>query len=94
MNVDEVDKFPFLKQEISFLEKIIKQDIPCLGICLGAQLLAKAAGANIHKNAIEEIGWYAVNLTQAGEKDPLFNGVKEKINVLITFCIIGLSWIK
>jgi GMP synthase-like glutamine amidotransferase len=76
MNVDEEDKYPFLKPENDFIQKVIKAEIPYLGICLGSQLLAKAAGARVVKSPVKEIGWYQVQLTQVGKKDPLFEGFK------------------
>ena len=42
MNVYEEDKYPFLKKEDQFIKKVLKEEIPYLGICLGSQLLAKA----------------------------------------------------
>jgi GMP synthase (glutamine-hydrolysing) len=42
-----------------------------LGICLGAQLLAKALGGSVSRNAVREIGWYDVDLTEAGASDPV-----------------------
>src|SRR3990167_5149044 len=56
MNVYEEDKYPFLKMENVFIQKILQKKIPYLGICLGSQLLAKAAGAKVTSSAVEEIG--------------------------------------
>ena len=47
MNVYEEDIYPFLKEEDIFIKKIVREEIPFLGICLGSQLLAKAAGAKV-----------------------------------------------
>jgi GMP synthase (glutamine-hydrolysing) len=44
------DKYPFLKAEVALLDRMIKHDRPVLGICLGAQLLAHAAGAKVYPN--------------------------------------------
>ena len=46
-----------------------------LGICLGAQLLAKALGARVYRNPQKEIGWDSVEVTAAGQADPLFMGL-------------------
>ncbi|MEK7846897.1 MAG: type 1 glutamine amidotransferase, partial [Nitrospinota bacterium] len=74
MNVYEEDKYPFLKDEDRLIKELIKKEIPTLGICLGAQLIAKAAGAKVTKNIVrqihqKEIGWYKVRLTEDGKKD-------------------------
>ena len=77
MNVDEEDKYPFLKSENEFIKNALKKNIPYLGICLGSQLLAKAAGAKVVKSPVKEIGWYKVQLTDKGKKDPFLKGFKE-----------------
>jgi len=77
MNVDEEERFPFLKSENDFIQKVLKAGTPYLGICLGSQLLAKAAGAKVVKSPAKEIGWYQIQLTAEGKKDPLFDGFRE-----------------
>jgi GMP synthase (glutamine-hydrolysing) len=77
MNVDEESRFPFLKPENDFIQQVLKAKVPYLGICLGSQLLAKAAGARVVKSPVKEIGWYQVQLTAEGKKDPLFDGFRE-----------------
>ncbi len=77
MNVDEEDKYPFLKEEDLFIQKVLKKGLPFLGICLGSQLLAKAAGAKVVKSPVKEIGWYTVQITADGKNDPLFAGFSE-----------------
>lgn len=76
MNVDEEHIYPFLKPEIAFIQKTLAAKVPFLGICLGSQLLAKAAGAKVIPSPVKEIGWYHIQLTPDGEKDPLFKGFK------------------
>jgi GMP synthase-like glutamine amidotransferase len=75
MNVYEEQRFPFLRDETRFLQAAAARDLPVLGICLGAQMIAKAAGAAVTKNLIEEIGWSSVSLTGEGLVDPLFRGL-------------------
>ncbi|MBX7149052.1 type 1 glutamine amidotransferase [bacterium] len=72
MNVDETHKHPHLNYEIKLIEMALKKDIPILGICLGAQLIAKTLGAPVSKNHEKEIGWHDVNFTQEASEDPLF----------------------
>lgn len=71
MNVDEEAEYPWLGPELVFLKKLIAGDVPCLGICLGAQLLAKALGARVMKAPAAEIGWGDVRLTEEGKRDAL-----------------------
>ena len=77
MNVDEEDKHPFLKRENEFIQEVLRREIPYLGICLGAQLLAKAAGAQVVQSPVKEIGWYRIRLTKEGKKDALFKDFHE-----------------
>jgi GMP synthase (glutamine-hydrolysing) len=72
MCVDQTDSHPHLLTEINAIRQAMELHKPVLGICLGAQLIAKALGAQVHKNPTKEIGWYNVTPTAAGESDPLF----------------------
>lgn len=81
MNVYEEDKYPFLRAEHEFLKKIVAREIPFIGICLGAQLLAKACGAKVRQSPEKEIGFLPVRLTGDGRRDPLFEGLPGKIDV-------------
>ena len=81
MNVYAEDKFLFLKEEDTFLRKAIKEEIPILGICLGAQILAKVCNAKVKKAKTKEVGWYKVSLTDAGRAEPLFMGLPKELTV-------------
>ena len=81
MNVYGEDKYPFLKQEDRFIRKLIKNRIPFLGICLGAQLLAKAAGVKVYPARQKEIGWFKVNLTSEGKKTKIFEKLPSRLDV-------------
>ncbi|MDH3646459.1 MAG: gamma-glutamyl-gamma-aminobutyrate hydrolase family protein [Gammaproteobacteria bacterium] len=71
MNVDQVDAYPNLATEVELLREAAKQGMHVLGICLGAQLLAKALGARVSAAEEKEIGWYDIQLTEAGAQDEL-----------------------
>lgn len=81
MNVYEEEKYPFLVEENIFIQKIVKEEIPFLGICLGAQVLAKACGIKVVRSPQEEIGFSNVRLTDAGQRDPLFEGIGAEFEV-------------
>ena len=66
------DIFPFLKDELNILESRLAKDLPTIGICLGAQLMAGALGANVYKGKQgQEAGWKPVTVNAAGMQTPL-----------------------
>jgi GMP synthase-like glutamine amidotransferase len=81
MNVYEEDRYPFLKNEDLFIKEAIQRGKSVLGICLGAQLIAKALGAKVFKAPLKEIGWYDVSLTEDGLKDSLFSHLPKTLSV-------------
>lgn len=72
MSVYEVEQYPFLAAEVNWIQQAVEQQLPVLGICLGAQLLAKAMGAKVYPNRIKEIGWYPLEILPTTAEDPLF----------------------
>jgi GMP synthase (glutamine-hydrolysing) len=81
MNVYEEDRYPFLREEDLFIKEAIQRGKAILGICLGAQLIAKALGAKVSKAPAKEIGWYDVSLTEIGSQDPLFSSLPKTFSV-------------
>jgi GMP synthase (glutamine-hydrolysing) len=81
MNVHQEKEFPFLVHETRFLQEALHMKIPVLGICLGAQMLAKTCGALVTKSPVKEQGWAFVSLTREGMQDPLFKGLEEELLV-------------
>jgi GMP synthase-like glutamine amidotransferase len=81
MNVYEEDRYPFLIEEDLFIKEAIQRGKSILGICLGAQLIAKALGAKVFKAPVKEIGWYDVSLTRIGSIDPFFSHLPRTFSV-------------
>jgi len=71
MHLDENDEHPWLDPEKQFIREALVRGTPILGVCLGSQLLAEAAGARPHRSPEPEIGWYDVEITDAGAADPV-----------------------
>ena len=69
------DGLPHLEREARWIAQAVEVGRPVLGVCLGAQLIAKALGASVYRNPVKEIGWFEIELTGEGAADPLFAGV-------------------
>jgi len=82
MGVYDQGKLPHLKEEITLLAKAVKADQPVLGICLGAQLLAAAAGTEV-KPGEKEIGWFPVHKMPEACKDPVLRRLPENFPALM-----------
>lgn len=67
MSVNDEAELPWLKTEKQFLRDAIKQGVPVLGICLGAQLIASSLGARVHPNSLKEIGWFPIQAVPESE---------------------------
>jgi GMP synthase (glutamine-hydrolysing) len=80
MNVDEVGRFPALAAEREWLAEAVRRELPLLGICLGAQLLARALGAEVRQGKGKEIGFHPVEVFDAG--DPVLGGLAPGAEVL------------
>ena len=77
MNADQESRYPHLTHEMELVEQALKKEIPILGICLGAQLIAKTLGADVRPNSCKEIGWHPVELTGTGRGDPVLSHFTE-----------------
>jgi GMP synthase (glutamine-hydrolysing) len=73
MNADQIETYPNLRSEVGIIREALDRDMSVLGICLGAQLLAKALGGSVRRNPVREIGWYDVELTEDGARDPVLS---------------------
>jgi GMP synthase (glutamine-hydrolysing) len=80
MGVDETDRHPELAVEREWLAEAVRRDMPVLGICLGAQLLARALGAEVRPGEGPEIGWAPVEILDLG--DPILGALAPSTTVL------------
>ena len=71
MHPDQQRRHSWMATEEELLKELLARGVPTIGICLGAQLLAGAAGSEARRAARPEIGWHRVELTPAGLQDPL-----------------------
>ncbi len=75
MGVGDTDRYPYLRPLKAWLREAVAADLPLLGICLGGQLLAEAAGGVVHSHRSGEHGLLPVALTAAGQRDPFVAGI-------------------
>jgi GMP synthase (glutamine-hydrolysing) len=80
IGIYEVDRYPFLKQELATIEAAVKQGIPVVGICLGCQALAAVLASRVYPGKQKELGWDEMTLTKEGKAPPL--GAIEGVRVL------------
>ena len=78
MHPDQDAHFPWLEREARFLGDVLREDVPAIGVCLGAQLLARAGGAWVAPAREPEIGWFEVELTPQGSADPVLGSLPPK----------------
>jgi len=71
MSVNDTAEHRHLKTEMRLIEQAMEKDLPILGICLGAQLIAKTLGSEVYASDEKEIGWYDIATTKHAESDPL-----------------------
>jgi GMP synthase (glutamine-hydrolysing) len=71
MHPDQDAEHPWLADEAAFLRDAMERDVPLLGVCLGAQLIARAAGGSVGPARAAEVGWHVVEPNAAGREDPV-----------------------
>lgn len=72
-NVDQLDRYPFLGSVREYTREAVDEGVPYLGICLGAQILARALGSDVFKATGKEFGFKALALTPEAKDDPLLS---------------------
>lgn len=82
MSARSDDGFPTRRAEMELVRDALSGGVPVLGVCLGAQLLAAAAGGRVIPGEGLEIGWSPIRLVDDAASDPLFAGLPEKLTVL------------
>ncbi len=66
---------PWLSDEVALIGRALEREVPLLGICLGAQLIARAGGAWVGPAEASEVGWYRVEPNDAGLRDPVLRAL-------------------
>ena len=73
MGANETDRYPYLLQVERLCAEAMERSVPLVGVCLGAQIMAKILGSEVYPNPVREVGWYELTTTDAGQGDALFS---------------------
>jgi GMP synthase (glutamine-hydrolysing) len=79
MHPDQDAEHPWLEGEVTFIERALAEGVPTIGVCLGAQLLARAAGAWVGPAGTAEVGWFAVDVNDEGSSDPVLGVLPRRV---------------
>jgi GMP synthase (glutamine-hydrolysing) len=79
MHADQEAEHGWLADEKALLAELIRQGVPLLGMCLGCQLVAEAAGGSARRASEPEIGWHELELTPEAADDPLLRGLPQRL---------------
>jgi GMP synthase (glutamine-hydrolysing) len=80
MHPDEEERHGWLRPELDYLGRQLERGTPMLGVCLGSQLIARAAGARVFRADEPEVGWLPVDVTEAGESDPVTSSLPSRFD--------------
>lgn len=89
MSANDTDILPWLSNEIAFVRRALESNRKVVGVCLGAQIVARALGAAVSRNPVKEIGWFPVTAVAAhsllpfgpGEGHPIFHWHGETFSI-------------
>jgi GMP synthase (glutamine-hydrolysing) len=80
MHVDQESRHPWLRDEDALLRDLAARGVPMVGVCLGAQLIAKALGARVGAMPAPQIGWFDVEQTPEAADDAVFSGLPHRFS--------------
>jgi GMP synthase (glutamine-hydrolysing) len=78
MHADQEELHPWLLPELDFIRAELVRETPLLGVCLGAQLVARAAGGRAIRAPVSEVGWRDVELTEPGRADRVLSSLPDR----------------
>lgn len=78
MSARDESLYPFLRWEKTIIRAAIEDEVPILGIGLGAQLIASALGGEVYIGHVKEVGWYPISINAHGQVDSLLGHLPEK----------------
>src|SRR5687768_8461559 len=82
MHAGDDARYPAFASILSLIRECRQARVPVLGLCLGAQLIARAFGQRVYRFGGLEVGYPAVHLTAAGRTDPLFQGLEPEQRIM------------
>ncbi|MEA2271803.1 MAG: hypothetical protein QOI98_511 [Solirubrobacteraceae bacterium] len=81
-SVRELDRYPYLVDEVALLREAVERELPVLGVCLGSQLLAHAMGGEVTRLPQRVVAWEEVERLPAGEGDPVVGALPSPFRAL------------
>lgn len=82
MGANDTDRFPHLAHVERLCAEAFERSVPSVGVCLGAQVMAKILGSDVYENPVREVGWYDLTTTADADRDPLFSELRDREVVL------------
>jgi GMP synthase-like glutamine amidotransferase len=69
MGANDEAHHPWILQECRLLAECVRAELPVVGVCLGGQMMARGLGARVERNPVAEVGWFPIEVSEAGKKD-------------------------
>ena len=73
MGANDTDRYPYLLEVERLCSEAMESSVPLVGVCLGAQIMAKVLGSEVYPNPVREVGWYDLTTADGARDDPLFS---------------------